>query len=278
MGDVNRVGKMRPLERRFVPANLLNKIALNRVIKNNFFNGSYILELFDITKEYVKPLFEAPETLALLSEKIGKLLPIDLASISDRLGNIVVQFPVEVMRADFRTSGTVYTVEVAWHPESRARKLIAICSVYDDQTPVSFGCVELFDGIKEVCAHTDPGVLRGYIWDVDNALLLAATDDCVFLNRISMNTSLAAPEPRVFPTSFAENAPQARVQLHHSPELSGIGDFEPESMITPIQKRIYDEERRKLAQQRTFVQYGAGDKVADDKDRPRSAGRHVHHS
>ena len=270
MGDVNRVGKMRPLERRFVPANLLNTIALNRVIKNNFFNGSYVLELFDITKAYVEPLFETPEALALLSEEIGKVLPIDLASVSDRLGNIVVQFPIEVMRADFHTSGTDYTVEVAWHPESKARKLIAICSAYDDQTPVSFGCVELFEGIREVCAHTDPGVLRGYIWDVNNALLLAATDDCRFLTRISINTSLAVPEPRVFPISLADNAPQERVQLRHSPELSGIGDFEAESIITPIQKRIYDEERRKLAQQRTFVQYGAGGKVDGKKERKRA--------
>lgn len=264
----NRVGSMSPLERRFVPANSINTITLNRIIKNNYFNGSYILELFDTQKQHLKPLFSEPKALASLSEAVGGVVPIDLASVSDRLGNIILQFPIDVIRAEFRLNRPVYNVEVAWHPKSLPRRLVAIGSVYHDQTPIAFGCAELTSGTADLCQETDFGLLRGYVWDIDNKLLLAATDDLAFMRRISVNMRPTMHEPRVFPTSPDSDAQQVRVQLSGSSTISNVGDLETDSITEPIQSRMYDEERQNLARQRTFVQYGARGKTAvDDRKR-----------
>src|SRR5450759_4693650 len=52
---------------------------------------------------------------------IQKVVPLRLASLSDRLGNIVVQIPVIVLVATFtkqRVSGDVAT-SLAWHPKAK---------------------------------------------------------------------------------------------------------------------------------------------------------------
>ena len=265
----NHVGKLIPMNRQFVPSNLLNEITLNRILKNNFFNGSYILELFDSSKEHVKMLLNAPDALASLSEAVNEVISIDIASISDRLGNIILQFPIEVIRATFGICESKKNVEIAWHEKSNPRNLITIGTVYHDQIPVAFGCVELSDGIAELCEDTDFGLLHGYVWDIENKLLLAATDACTFLRHMSMNMQLKQPEPRIFPISFEENAEKARVQLIASPCTSQImGNFDNQIIANPIQSRIYDEERNELARQRTFVQYGTNDhEKSNDRQR-----------
>lgn len=263
-----RVGMLSPMQRRFVPANSFNQIALNRVTKNNFFNGSYLLELFDTTKQHVMPLLADAKVLALLSEAVSKVIPIDLASLSDRLGNVILQFPVEVIRTEFRLNRPFYSVEVSWHPKSAPRKLIAIGAVNHDQTQVAFGCVELTNGSADLCHDTELGLLYGYVWDVDNKLLLAATDGLAYMKSASVNLRPMMHEPRVFPTSFEGTSDQARVQLTGSPTISRIGEFEVEAVTDPIQSRIYEEERQELARQRTFVQYcSRGQKTTDDRTR-----------
>ena len=257
-GESICVGELDPLAGRFVPANWENRIALNRVIKNNFFNGSHILELFDSSKKHVQALFSEPETLASLSGMVGEVLPIEIASIADRLGNIILQFPVEVIRAKFSTNGSSHSVEVAWHPKSEPRGLLAVGSVYHDQTPVAFGCASLSSGKAEICADAAAGLFRGYIWDVENKILLAATDDGTYIKRMQMEIQSMGSEPRTFPKTVGKDPDQVQVRFHvHPPIPTQIEDFSAEKIIEPIQSRIYDDERRTLAQRRTFVQYGA---------------------
>ena len=257
------VGELDPLAGSFVPGNWNHNIAFNRVTKNNFFNGSHILELFDRSKVHVKEMLSAPNSLASLSEKVADQLPIEIAGISDRLGNIILQFPVEIIRAKFSTDRSVHSVEVAWHPKSEPRGLLAIGSVYHDQTAVAFGSTNLSSGKEELCADAYVGLFRGYIWDVNNKLLLAATDDGSYIKNVKQYTRLKRPESRTFPVSSTDerkkidNSVQAQVQLFDPPSITQLGDFNNEKIVEHIQSRIFDEERRTLAKRRTFVQYGA---------------------
>ena len=54
-GDL-QIGRLEMVPKTFVPKDSTVEIALNRVLKNNFINGSYILEFFD-AEERVKNLF-----------------------------------------------------------------------------------------------------------------------------------------------------------------------------------------------------------------------------
>ena len=264
------VGKLNPLARRFVPADWDNRIALNRVIKNNFFSGSYILELFDSSKEHVRELFSKPEMLTSISDKVGNVIPIEIADISDRIGNIIFQFSVEVIRANFNTEGSSHCVEVAWHPKTEPRGLLAVGSIYHDQTLVALGCAGISSGKAEICVGAYVGSFRGFIWDVEKKLLLAATDDINCIKRAEMKIEISGNEQkRTFPKSVCNGSNPIQLRLRtNSPFLTRIGDFSGEKILGYIQSRIHDEERRALADRRSFAQYGArGELIKEDKGR-----------
>lgn len=86
-----KIGRLEALDKVFVPQNSTKTSSLNRILKNNFRNGSYILEFFDVQKR-LRELF-GKEILQKAAKEVYKLLPIDLFTISDRIGNFLFQFP-----------------------------------------------------------------------------------------------------------------------------------------------------------------------------------------
>jgi hypothetical protein len=107
-GELVQVADLAPIPTQFVPPDSTGSVPLNRVLKNNFWNGSHILEWADAEKTLFKQLFYDPPALRQLAEAIRPHVPIGLDGLSDRLGNIVVQLPVAVLTAKFgqmRVSG-----------------------------------------------------------------------------------------------------------------------------------------------------------------------------
>ena len=90
------VGNLNSLLEQYVPPreDIHHEIQLNYLLKNNFNNGSYILEFFDEDKKDVNFLLDNPILLNNFSEKVSEILPLKLANVSDRLGNIIFQFPI----------------------------------------------------------------------------------------------------------------------------------------------------------------------------------------
>lgn len=128
-GELLQVADLAPIPTQFVPPDSTGTVPLNRVLKNNFWNGSHILEWADAEKTLFKRLFDDPPTLRQLADAIRPFVPIGLDGLSDRLGNIVVQLPVTVLIAKFgqiRTSGD-FTVTIGWHPSATQRPLRATC-------------------------------------------------------------------------------------------------------------------------------------------------------
>jgi len=52
-----KLGALTDLSSKFVPPDGLNAIPLNRVLKNNFWNGSHVLEWVDPKKKQLRPFF-----------------------------------------------------------------------------------------------------------------------------------------------------------------------------------------------------------------------------
>ena len=94
-------GTLAPIEPLFVPSDSTELAPLNNILKNNFWGGSHVLELMDTSKGSLRPLIDVPSRLQELSEAIQKHLPLRIAHLSDRLGNIVIQMPVTVLLAGF---------------------------------------------------------------------------------------------------------------------------------------------------------------------------------
>lgn len=75
----------------FVQPDGTEEIPLNKVLKNNFQNGSYVLEFFDVEKKCSKLLKK--EELEKAFYEIYTKVPLNLSALSDRIGNILFQFP-----------------------------------------------------------------------------------------------------------------------------------------------------------------------------------------
>lgn len=249
------VGDLVSVEKRFVPADSITQIGLNRVTKNNFFNGCYLLELFDIDKPSVRRLTDNPPALQALSQKVSAIIPLELASLSDRLGNIIIQFPIDAIRAQFGISSGSYQVEVAWHPQVEERELIATATSEHDKSIATFGQRKILSGRTTLCPDVDYGTLKGFVWDAENDLLLAATGEMAFIQTIPLDLRVIDREPRIFPATLDSDARQVRVQISSSPEINLIGSDPKKSIIEPIGVRIFEEEQANLARQRKFVQY-----------------------
>lgn len=84
------IGKLRLLNQQFVPEDSTREIVLNKVLKNNFENGSYILEFFDEIKQFPGLSDTDKKRVA---EIVLKHIPLDLYVLTDRIGNIIFQFP-----------------------------------------------------------------------------------------------------------------------------------------------------------------------------------------
>lgn len=90
------IGNFQLLQEQYVPLSedIFYEVQINNILKNNFKNGSYILEFFDEEKSNVQFLLDNPPLLNSFSENISSLLPIKIGTLSDRLGNIIFQFPI----------------------------------------------------------------------------------------------------------------------------------------------------------------------------------------
>jgi len=113
------VGKLIPIQPQFIPADTYLAHPWNGVLKNNFWLGSHVLELFDTEKVDVKFLFDNPAIQTELVQQIRKIMPVGLDALSDRLGNIVIQLPVTVAVETLgRDSEGEFPMVPIWHADA----------------------------------------------------------------------------------------------------------------------------------------------------------------
>ncbi len=95
------IGHLKRVPKQFVPQNSSTEILINQVIKNNFKNGSYLLEYFDVDKPLERLMTKNEYKSAAI--KLKSIIPIDLFVISDRVGNFIFQFPSKLGYITYHT-------------------------------------------------------------------------------------------------------------------------------------------------------------------------------
>ncbi|WP_149029676.1 VPA1262 family N-terminal domain-containing protein [Paraburkholderia fungorum] len=253
------LGEMASVAPQFVPPDATEPTALNRLLKNNFWNGAYVLEFFDNTKSNLQFFFEHPPRLQELSEKVQVYVPLGLAGMADRLGNIVIQLPSTVLMNQFRkgVNHEGFLAEVAWHPEAPARPLRAITSMEFDNVLCGYGSAQLQSNSADIRTNDSSGENRHLIWDDQNQLILAASGRLYYIGAFSISSTSSDPEPRVFSAVEDDGrlAPQ-RVMLSAPPSnRSVIGEPNRHTYREWTRRRIYKDEEERLAVERRFVQY-----------------------
>lgn len=183
-GDL-QVGHLEGVTKVFIQQDSTIEILLNKVLKNNFRNGSYVMEFFDIDKTVLK--IWTPKELEKLTEKIHSVIPIDLFSVSDRIGNFVFQFPSLNVKSSYFTNEleSELTYQVSFRKECEEDdEFILLSEGNADDSVAAFG-TKIFtrDGCDVTFTVGDASrICKTTIIDMKRQLILSRQDTSIIRN------------------------------------------------------------------------------------------------
>lgn len=273
------------IPRIFVPPDATEIVPLNKILKNNFWNGSHVFEWFDTTKDNFKVFFDQPDLLQKLSEQIQRIIPIKLASLSDRLGNLIIQLPVSIVMTDLNHTkqGNALTLKVAWHPKasSESKNLVFNCIRLDDKTCQDFYSCRIETNDVTIPMMHERGTHRYYLWDDDRKILLAASAKSSFIHEVIMNSAMIENEPRGFYIkNNSTDRELIRIGMIANRSFNIIADKNDSgiSKHTWTSQRLYEHEKADLLKQKTLIQYNRNQSVKAYEDLRALIQRHGHES
>jgi hypothetical protein len=258
-----KVGHLNAVAPQFVPADSRERHPWNGVLKNNFFEGSHVLELFDTTKQHVRFLLDDSRRLSEVAQFVGRYLPMRIDGMSDRLGNVIIQLPVTVLSVARRAHPDGdNSVAVAWHPLAEPRGLRVASEKWGDSTIASFDAALITSGEARLQLNSPGGGARTNIWDDERRILLSATAPLSYFT--SGNVSVRAEvvhgdsvQQREFfiRDSHGQLTREVITLLPGEKEVeaSSVADL-PKAMW--IEQRVFGESVVSLKERKEFVQYG----------------------
>lgn len=261
-----RTGILGAVPPQFVPSDGSGNHPWNGVLKNNFFEGSHVLELFDTKKPHLRFLLDESRRLTDLASIIGEYLPIKVDGMSDRLGNVVIQLPVTVMSTDVRGSpeGNL-SVAVAWHPDVPPRSVRISAEIWQDSTVTSFDSTVTSTGEAELQLNSPGGGARTHVWDEEKRTLLSATPPVTFFTSASVSVSVNEHGNDQLQREFllADSTGKQIMQalpLIQPIESERIVGSSPNAPREPwVSQRVFGESVTSLKARKEFVQYGNGE-------------------
>lgn len=255
-GSILNTNPLKFIPKFFVPSNGTYESPLNNILKNNFFNGSYLLEQFDEEKTSLKLFFRDPQELLKVSKEIQKHWPLNLAKMTDRLGNIVYQFPITVFRSNFLNSSDEKSYKCTFSWDSRItssnRKsfIITVNENRKENLVNAKNSVRLNASPQQVVVDSLIGRPIHFVYDITNKLILAASSVQI-IKSINMNLNIQHFEPRIFEIDGKLH----KVDVATSRNIS-IGSSDSKNYVDWSESRIFEEETRTLEKNLICKQYG----------------------
>lgn len=254
------IGKLKLLSKQYTPPQeSMNKaIQINNILKNNFHNGSYILEFFDEEKKNVQFLLDNPILLNNFSEQVSSILPIKIGTLSDRLGNIVFQLPINsveihhnsiVDRTTRHPKFQGFKIEILPKIDSFDIKNLLIRIYEEDETITRHRIITVEDKVTEI--HLDDSFAT-YIEIIDKSFRLLLYRCRVHLMKhMNSNIHLSEQQKRVFEL----NGQKEQLEVTTNSGNSDYGKIKNKAFNEWIQDRKYEEQLKELEKSKAFVQY-----------------------
>ena len=260
-GNPLTVGPLHGRKACFAPPDATHALPWNRLLKNNFWNGSYLVELADAAKSSFPDFWARPAALQSLSKAVADYIPLGIASLPDRLGSVIVQLPVTVALANFRMDPNgQMQVDLVWHPKAAPRPLRASCQIAHDDLMLEFGSVTVQVQPATLAVGRSRHAHRGLVWDDQFGVVIAATSASQFIQTIALNLHVMGTSSTKTARTFqhpALNGPtSASVPIFEPSKPSMIGTAVVDDMTRWTDRRIYRDEAERLKAQRKFVAYG----------------------
>jgi len=261
------------IPRIFVPPDATEEVPLNNILKNNFWSGSHVFEWFDTTKDNFKVFFDQPHLLQRLSREIQKFIPIKIASVSDRLGNLIVQLPASIAITELRHTkqDNALNLKIAWHPKAstQSKKLVFNCIRLNDKTCQDFYSCQIETNEVTIPMMHERGAHRYYLWDDSTKIILATSAKSSFIHEFSFNAAINGNEPRSF---YIKNGRTNRelirigVSTNESFNINTDNGKAKISNQTWTTQRLYEHDKADLLRQKKLIQYSGNqsDKAYSD--------------
>ncbi|BBQ88085.1 VPA1262 family N-terminal domain-containing protein [Raoultella ornithinolytica] len=250
---------LKKIDKYFISADSYELVPINNILKNNFNNGSYIFEWFDFSKENHKELLSSPQALQALSDIVNKIIPISIASVSDRVGNFLLQIPIRVIMAKFglEEQNQTYTLkcDLDWHEDAQKRDLIINCHLSENDricegyytTILKSGDLTISLPIPNKRSHI------GTIWDPKYNFILSRTRPSAFISPTArITTSVSTYQERIL-TNGIESKKISILKPDNNKKKLNSSNF----VVNWVDKRIYDSSSIQLRESRNFVQYNS---------------------
>ena len=113
-------------------------VFLNALLKPNYWGDNYVIEFFDESKDFFASEENAREKIDIINSTINSIsdITIDLSKVYDRIGNILFQFPVTILKTQIYSekNSVNLRLQARYHPNvSQAKDLhIDMSATYDN--------------------------------------------------------------------------------------------------------------------------------------------------
>jgi hypothetical protein len=250
-GKVLEVGNLNFSNKQYVQkGNFFTSPQLNYVLKNNFHNGSYLIEGFNEEKSRLDFLFNNPEMLDDFNEKIKKIIPIRLGNVSDRIGNVIFQFPINIFHVEtsLSQSDTNLTIDLFFHQKlSEKPQLQIIAENKFDSSVLNFTTQDLDD--KTIVNISTKNVVDFKIINKNNNLILYS-DNLNAVGSVVAQGTMFSQQNRVFHIDGVRFDVKAGSQSNFN-----VGKIDKGNFKKWAANRIYDQELNELEKSKSFIQY-----------------------
>ena len=186
-----------------------------------------------------------------------------IASLSDKLGSLILQMPVTCLMSEYRGTGNAdggIVCDVNWHPDVPARPLIVTAECWHDGR-LSHVSSQLVGGESVVLpTENAPGGVKAVIRDPENNVVLGAMN--VYITRsVHARGHVQHQRKRSFMLK-PRGAGDDREESVGVSTMTQIVAGDPNSLahFNDTRKRLYREEMAVLRELREFVQYRSDDK------------------
>lgn len=241
------------LSKQFIPKDQENSV--NLVLRNNFLGGSYILEVFDVEKKDIQNILSLTKIKKFneICAQIKNIVPIDLSVIRDRCGNIIFQFPMNIVNVKTRAlpGRDGLSIQLSW---DQRVKIIPTCTVSVvnllDGDIIGTGISKIDSNPKEISITT--GNFDGQpviqVWrEIPDLMIYYSTN--YFIREFLIDMHISTGE-RVF--KEAETGSLVKVDVHSS-IMSNIKSGRDYKTI--IKERVYKFTKEKEESELLFKQY-----------------------
>lgn len=253
------VGRLKQLNKVFVPQDSTKTSKLNRILKNNFRNGSYVMEFFDVEKT-IRDVLGGKLTQKAAEELYG-ILPIDLFTVSDRIGSFLFQFPSSSVHMSFREDEKMeqmcFKIETERRLADESRKMKCLLTVEnpEDDNMVGFGCQEvLIPGSAKLYLGDTAGLCTKRLVDCKSGFILCEETGNL-IREIGMRVHMGSQFGKEREIYNDKGELEAEVSVV-SAENVAMKSEEIQEWKTFINDRRYKLRMEELDRRMEFIQYG----------------------